>query len=511
MTKIFDLEQVENSDVTTAPLYEVYLTDGEVSEGDNGLIWKDVLVEGEWAYRPGPGQKPVPVPLKIVPGNASDPKEIGMADIIESFEDGAIDHVTVPTSHDDKPHENTGYVRELRKIDRDGKAVLQTGIEFTEPDIKSKALRGTIAGTSAGIIFDYIKKSSGKIYKQALGHVALTNKPWVNGMKPFGVAASENFSGDDITSLMLENVVWDSNKSLNWLRDKVSTHINASGADAQFFVADIAPSRALIAKFSNNGSDSEHFVVPFVVGEDSIEISGEEDWIKASQEWVETSMSEENDVRTILKDFDGEPSGDLSEESADSGVSENEAHNGGKNMASETQEGSPDTGANNDPAQDQGHFSEEQARTLLDEQRSEFETKLSEQDAENKSLRAKVHAMEVEKRVGELKEIGFSDFPGLLSEIRNIMLADDGKPALILSEESENGETSEVTLNASEIVERIVDALPKEGDRLAFAEQAIVTEDHSRPSSNVDESDVEDRAREIAKSLGRDYPKDGDE
>src|SRR4051812_16029348 len=101
-------------------LYELFLADGETVEED-GLIWKDVLKEGTWSYRPGPNQKPIPVPLKIVSGSSEKKEEIGMADIIDAFEDGAIDHVTVPTSHDDKPQDNTGFVKKLKVVEKDGR------------------------------------------------------------------------------------------------------------------------------------------------------------------------------------------------------------------------------------------------------------------------------------------------------------------------------------------------------------------------------------------------------
>src|SRR5687768_7888344 len=122
-------------------LCEFYFADGEVTDSDSSdLVWKEILRTGSWAYRPGPGQTPQPVPLKVVEGEAGE-GEIGLADIIAAYEDGAIQHVTVPTTHEDRPEENTGFVRALRvEESENGGKRLMAGIEFTEPDVKERAL-----------------------------------------------------------------------------------------------------------------------------------------------------------------------------------------------------------------------------------------------------------------------------------------------------------------------------------------------------------------------------------
>jgi hypothetical protein len=178
-------------------LAEMYFADAETKEGQDGLIWKTVLREGVWKFSPGSGQKPVDKPITVVKNGESDPRKmiVSMAELKRNFEAGAVEHVTVPTSHADKVLENTGYVRRLRwGKDAKGRAVLQAGLDFTEPDVKEKALRGTIANTSGGILFDYAHKESGNKFNAVLAHVALTNHPWLNGMQPFGVEASEDLN-----------------------------------------------------------------------------------------------------------------------------------------------------------------------------------------------------------------------------------------------------------------------------------------------------------------------------
>lgn len=165
------------------------------AEEEDGLIWKTILREGTWQMSPGPGQTPVKKPITVTKSGKSDANSltISMAEIKKHFEAGIIEHVTVPTSHADKVLENTGFVKRLRfGKDAKGRATLEAAIDFTEPDVKEKALRGTIPNVSGGVLFDYIHKESGKKYNAALAHVALTPHPWLNGMKPFGAEASEN-------------------------------------------------------------------------------------------------------------------------------------------------------------------------------------------------------------------------------------------------------------------------------------------------------------------------------
>lgn len=177
---------------------EMFFADAEAeapSVDANGYIWKTILREGRWAMSPGAGQKPIAKPITVVKDGASDPKNlvISMDELKRNFEAGAVEHVTIPTSHADKVHENTGFVKALRfGKDKSGREILEGAHHFTEPDIKDKAMRGTIANTSAGILFDYVSKENGKKYNAVLGHNALTNHPWLTDMNTFGAMASEN-------------------------------------------------------------------------------------------------------------------------------------------------------------------------------------------------------------------------------------------------------------------------------------------------------------------------------
>lgn len=179
---------------------EMMFSETQCSEDDRGLIWKPALRTGEWAMSPGPGQKPTPRPLRVLLRTESPTSEIGLENLVEAFKARAMDHVTIPLSHADRVDENTGFIEELRIVPDEANPeshILMAGYRFTEPDIKDKVKRGTIANSSVGVLFNYIRKRDGRKFPQALGHIALTNKPWIDGLTPFGVNAAEGSTEHD--------------------------------------------------------------------------------------------------------------------------------------------------------------------------------------------------------------------------------------------------------------------------------------------------------------------------
>lgn len=433
-TVLFDQNENDSEDSFG---YEVYMTDGDIVESEDGLVWKEILREGTWPYRPGPDHKPLKKPLSIITGNAENSDQIGMADLIEAFYDEAIDHVTIPTSHDDKPHENTGYIRELKQGVRNGRQVLMAGLEFTEPDIAEKAKRGSIANTSAGIIAGYINKFTGKMYKYALGHVALTNKPWINGMVPFG--ANSDLSEDTIVPVLLEDFEQEESSEES---DTDETFVESSESEAH-----------------------------------------EEAVVEASEDNSEEVIAEETDeVETT--------------ESKGADLSADDEGNKGGNTMSESSTESVESDATTE-------LSEDTTATLLSEQDTKFSDELAKRDAEIEKLRSEVHKAKVEDSIEELKTMGFSEFPGLLTVVRDIYLADEKQAEVIsLSEEG-----AEVSLTASDIVDRVIKALPTEKMLEHSLSDFAPMDDKNRPGVSLSDSE---RGEKLAESLGIDLPKEGD-
>jgi hypothetical protein len=62
-------------------------------------------------------------------------------------------------------------------------------MDFTEPEVKERVLRGTYSDVSCGIPWSIL--SRGKKYGASLEHVAITNRPFIDGLGPF-LAASDN-------------------------------------------------------------------------------------------------------------------------------------------------------------------------------------------------------------------------------------------------------------------------------------------------------------------------------
>jgi hypothetical protein len=266
------------------------------------LIWKTVLRTGSWRYRPGPGQRPIAKPLNVIAGHSDNPKLIiGLADIVDAFNDGAIEHVTVPTSHEDRVEENTGFIRAL-KIDADpkrpGESRLRAGFDFTEDEVEAKVLNGSIANTSVGLYFDYVRKDDGREYKVALAHVALTNHPWINGMEPFGsLEASEDV---EVVSLEFEEqteehlaqkvkVAWSPSNGHNYMREQVQRALDQSYPggleEPGHYIIDMADGQALVGAGYGEGNV---YVVSYKMKDDSVELAPKDKWVTAKQEWVES-------------------------------------------------------------------------------------------------------------------------------------------------------------------------------------------------------------------------------
>ena len=138
---------------------------------------------------------------------------------------------------------------------------------------------------------------------------------------------------------------------------------------------------------------------------------------------------------------------------------------------------------------------------------SEAQDRMRQLEEENLRLQREARRNSVEQRVKELGELGLSQHPGLLKEVRNIMLSDDGQPALMLSEDG-NG-ASPTSQTATQIVERIIEAMPKKEGKIALSEQAFTATPDDAASQGrppVDASDenksVEDRTNDALAELG---------
>jgi hypothetical protein len=403
---------------------ELFFADGDVEDRDGEFVWKTVLRTGEWKLSPENG-KPVKKPMKVVADGKSDTRrnKISMQELQRAFDDGAIEHVTIPLSHADKVDENTGYIRKLKIEDdpnRPGEKLMKAAFHFTEPEVGEKVKRGSIANTSLGILYDYMRKSDAKKFPVALAHAALTNRPWVDGMAPFGVAASDEIDVDSVQSLVLDE------------------------------------------DDENDGGDPED-----PQGQQPDDVDPGDQNVKQGVE-VETHAPGDEGVDSSVE---------TEAEGLDSSQRERE-----ERFAELTLDTS-------DIVEGGEQMSEKKGETLelaeLQAQLAE-ERKLRERDQEKLgSLEEEVKARRVDDRITELKKLGLAEHTGLLKTVRSIMLCDDGGPALLLSEEQEDGETEVSKLTATGVVDLLIDSLPKKDGKIALSEQVLVEDADDKPEETA--------------------------
>lgn len=431
---------------------------------DDGYVWKPVLRTGYWQV--GPHGKP----LMVIAGNSTNPRlMIGLQDIVDAHEEGAIEHVTIPTSHDDLVDQNTGYVDagklKIVKGD-DGTSRLWAGHRFTDAAIKQKVLDGSIANTSVGLEFDYVRKEDGRTFPIVLKHVALTNRPWINRLTPFGVAASEDAAVEyDIECLTFSEpiedekatsandptvTVWDGGLTFDEIQESIAEQIDGE-------VVQVAHDRALV-KVAD-----KHYVAKFSIESGEVAIEEKDKW-------------SEHNAPTLLEDDHNEQ---------------------GTSMSGD------------DPKLITSTSEEEE--TNMSDKDTKTEIKLSEQPEfkaiadENARLRAQLDQVmatnrknEADDLVRDLKGYGFTEKAGcteFLKMARNIVLSDTGETSLLFSEE--DSDAAERPMTAIQIVRELFSKLPKataEGKKLAVQFSEIASDplgraDEERPPLDAEESE----------------------
>lgn len=526
-----------SEEITNSPkLQEFFLPSDKVElaeQSEDGLIWKTILRTGEWKVRPGKDGKAVKRPLKIVRDHSTSDGAVGLQDIVDSFNDTAFENVTIPLSHSDKPHENTGFIRKLQVVDgEDGVSRLKAAHEFTEPEIKQKVENGSIAGNSVGLFMDYTRKSDGKQFPVALAHSALTNRPWINGMEPF--QASEDVDVDEIVSAQFtedeadkeENielanteVVWDDKKSLNYLRDELDTALrtpsnpyNGSVQSENYCVVDITNNKALVKDYAMNDT----YIVPFKANTKGVEVAPQDQWVFAKQTYIKASEDEETQPlegrETVLDETSAlTPAASLSVQKPASpplrSTPEDELRESQRKrdlMLSEhgRQKLTTIGGINMSDSKTVDISTLElsdDVRELIESQQAE----LAKKDEKLSELNAETRKHNVDKRITELKEMGLDQMPGLLKFVQEVYLSDNGGSALLLSEERASGGSTKATLTATEIVDRFIDTLPKEEGKIKLSDQLVETEEDIKPDENTDkEVPLEDRSKDARDFLG---------
>jgi hypothetical protein len=318
----------------------------ELQKDEDGLIWAPIIRSGTLAMRPdpkAPGGKAA-TPLVFVAGHATDPKkEIGLADLVDAFNDRAVEHVTIPKTHGNQTLENTGQIVKMKIADstiRPGEKVILAGHKFTEPDVEEKVERGSVLSRSCGILHNYTNQETAKTYPHVIEHVALTNKPWVTGMEPYGsdqfsderqvvpMLLSEDlvipsleegeepekptpkrklFSTEDPREslereLSLADIQWGDEPSLNQIERQLYDQLREMGqgpmdeGNMYFSVYDITPTKALVKiDYGDPDGENDAWVIPFSVDDQGVlRLSDFAEWKPVEQQWVTDDDAEQD-------------------------------------------------------------------------------------------------------------------------------------------------------------------------------------------------------------------------
>ena len=385
-------------------------------------------------------------PLEFVDGpsirdNNGDFVKIGFDDIIDSIKDPAFEKITVPESHKDQPSENTGYVVGYAVRDdpeRPGEQVLELEHEITEPEIAGKIKRGSIFGSSVGLLFDYVRKSDLKKFDVALKHNALTNVPWVRGL---------------------------------------GAHVAASEAASEFepvTTVDGIPVRSVRIQASGEvylGEEGEHSLVKegkaLSDGKGGFRwpIRNADELGKAKLAFGRSKPSERGKIRSWINKR-AKALGLPKMGEAGASAAEQHEHEGGDRVGDEA----------------------------LQMQLAESAERQTRQQEEIDRLHADLHRRTVDDKVAEWSGRGLDSLTGFLAKGRELMMADDGGLAVVVVGFSDDGQEQKRGLTVTQAVQELVEALPfNEEGKLKLSEQASVADkegaEGARPRQRVELSD----------------------
>lgn len=469
-------------------LTEVFFA-GEQKESD-GAIWAEILREGEFATTPlgtGVHNKPFKVVRDGVSNVDPDNLIVSMSELVTNFNDKAFEYVTIPLSHEDDLLENTGYIDELKiEEDENGVARLWAKHRFTEPDVEDKVRRGSIASRSAGIYFNFTRKSDGKEFAAALKHVTPTDMPWITGLNPYGVFASDDEKPEMVSVTTLEapeppkienhEIVEPESKEVQpvfdykeWLQDVVVKATKALELQ-QLETTDYELIGVGLDEIVVKNADTS-WTVPYSIEEDDVILASVKDWQLVSGNVNKPSVA--------TAQFSDKPPLQEAQKLRELRLSQrNGSNKGGKaNMGVKRLEG----------------------LELSDEARGVFESLM----AENESLLTEKRKGRIDEKIESLKELGLDKHPGFLKEVRDIYLSDDGGPAMVLNLSDDKGNsTGEVEQTASDIVDRLIAALPRDKDqKILLSDQHHFDEGTHLPPAEDNEPSHDEKVKQWKTAL----------
>lgn len=450
---------------------EIHLAGASTEEKD-GFVIKEVLRTGEWPVIPT-GNGLIKQPLRVVRDGSSskDDGVLSMAEIVENFKAGAIANPQIPLSDDEKDHKNltrlnTGFVRDIWIEDKDGGSVLKAKMEFTEPDVKARVLRGTYADVSCGIPWGV--RSRGKEFGSTLEHVAITNRPFIDGLGPFLAASDKEEAEVEVTHFgdqteivgaetETPEVEVETEKAPETFLEALQVQFGLSPEVAsQYTITSIDGADIVLA----NSTTHTAWTVPFTASGTSVSLADFSDWKVVNEEKV--------------SDKDAAPSGALRQV-----IEMSDLEN--SHRLRELRLSQPNGNGSGGSAMPENGIELLDGLELSDEARAAIQNVLD----ENASLRSRSREQDADSRIEELKELGLEDRPGALKFYRQVFLSDDGGPAVVLL--SDDGKEEKSRLTALEVLDSFIEGIKGSDGKLALSDQHLASGNDNKAPENADE------------------------
>lgn len=449
------------------------------------------------------------------------------------------------------PTHNTGYIEDLKIVEsqaRPGERVLMGGHRITEPEVMGRLQRGSVANRSCGILHGYVNTETGEEFDQVLEHVALTNKPWIRGMAPYGElaaadggpdlsareivpmtlsevpkptpapkkrlaepselpkvgAVSTRMTDSERAAALFADVQWGETPSFNTIRSQVLDQLDdyrgkeEPGSPPYFDILDVGPDKALVRCDYGYNAGEDVWVVPFTADSEGVTLAAFDQWAPVQQAWItDDDADQDKKEMSAILGADGmpipdptalsEPLSPISHETRLLLPPERDNQQGGA-MPPTPQEVLDRLGLSDD---DKAAL--QQIIAPLVQSNEQMRTQL----AESRSTERKTR---VEARVKELQDKGFPS--GFLVAYEEIALADDGAVAAVLNLSESGMAPRPVEHTATQLAERLINALPLSADgKTLEGIPSLVTDPLAgRPPLDGDDA---------AKTRGDGKPKDG--
>lgn len=480
--------------------------DDDVDVDETGLATKAILRTGEWDKTPS-SKGVIRKPLKVVRDGISSAKDriISLSEIKDNFDKGAFANVPIPlTDEENKDHKNllrlnTGWVKKLWIKDLpDGAAKLMAGMQFTEPDARAKVKRGTYPDVSSGIYFG-VERPDGERFNSALNHVVITHKPFMDGLGDFQFS-DEDGGGKPKEIDNFELSEDPEGHKLDWpeglLPEERITRVQKA-VDALLSIPHVEDEPNTYEVKELDGAKAVVFSqaaeatwdITFSLGDEGVvNVPATDDWqlreIEASQDDEQSGGPADAPEKTVTR--------------RESPLQQARRRRT-ERLAKKNAEGGVSMGSKLIRDMSEVDFSNEEDAKL-------YAVELADQNAE---LSRSTTVADLEKRIDELKEIGFGEMPGFLAQYRDIVLSDDQEPAMVLFSHDDHGnQTKRESVTGRQLADKLIDSIPTDKDgKILFSGQALNTGTHEKPDETETEDEdtpekVEERTSKMADALG---------